>query len=59
MNRLFGVLIMILSYVLANLETKYFGNNMFPNSIAEFVVDMLCLLLFLFGVVLFVKKDKI
>lgn len=58
MNKIVGVIIMILSFVLANLETQYFGNNMFPNSLAESILDLCCLLLFLLGCVVFVKKNK-
>ena len=59
MNRIGGIVIMILGYVLAKVETKYFGNNISPNSLEEFILDLCCLFIFLLGVVLFVKKDKL
>jgi len=40
-RKLFGLLIITISFMFMFFETSYFGNNLLPESLTEFICDLL------------------
>lgn len=55
--RIFGIVLIVWAVVFGIFETIYFGNNLFPSSIEEFICDMTSLVLYLAGYLL-IKNSK-
>lgn len=56
MKRTLGLISIVVAMLFAYWETKYFGYNVFPDSQEEFVCDLVSLLLFINGNILFWRR---
>jgi len=56
MRKLFGIICIVFSIVFGWQETKYFGNNFFPQSNAEIMCDLATLMIAISGHIIFWSK---
>lgn len=58
MKKTIGFICGIWAFIFARLETKHFGNNMFPQTNEEIICDITALLLCICGGILFWQKSE-
>lgn len=51
-RRTFGYIIMVVAIIFSITETRYFGNNLFPESVAEVICDSIGFIVASIGFVL-------
>ena len=55
-SKIFGIILIVLSVLIAGTSTYYSGNHLLPNSLQEFLVDVACCCVLYLGFTFLIKR---
>jgi hypothetical protein len=58
-NKITGLLLFITALIFQRMQTEHFGNNLFPQTILEFLCDLISVIIIYFAFVTFNKGQKL